>query len=113
MPFLLVDVEDLLNLSVQRRIDLFQPLRNILVHGAFADEEFLGAGTNGCFVFYDIFSEQNASVFDISDQDDNTLSVLGFSNKYESNNKVMPNFFDNPKISEKWAVRPLAISNRV
>ncbi len=68
MPLLLVDVQHPPHLFIQCRIRFFQSVGHIHMYGRFTDSEFLCSGTHGRFVFDDIFTEFNGSLFDNSFQ---------------------------------------------
>ena len=55
MTFLFVLFQNLFYLCIQIRLDLFQPLADILMYGAFADAEFFRGLAHGGFAFNNIF----------------------------------------------------------
>ena len=57
MPLGLVHVQDLLDLYVQRPVELGQALRDILVHCRFADAEFLRGGADSGPVLYNVLGQ--------------------------------------------------------
>ena len=50
----LVDVQHLLDLKIQRAVELRQPLGDILMYRGFADSEFGSGGADRGPVFYDV-----------------------------------------------------------
>lgn len=63
MAFLLVFFEHSFHFKKQRRIDFSEPLRNVLMHGAFADPEFFCGGADRCALFDYVFCGKNGSFF--------------------------------------------------
>lgn len=63
MPFLFVEFEDFFDFLIEAVVDFREPLRDILVDGAFADAEFFGRASDGRFGFHDVLSQCDAAIF--------------------------------------------------
>ena len=66
VPLGLVDLENLLDLMIQRGIDLRKTVLEILMYRGFGDAEFLGCGAYRRAVFNDVNSQIAGSLFDIT-----------------------------------------------
>ena len=66
VPFLLVDLKDLLDLKVEAVVDLRKPVLNVLVDGRFTDTELLGCGAHRGAVFYDVNCQIAGPLFNIT-----------------------------------------------
>ena len=62
MPFFFIDIEDFNRLIIQRFVDSFKILRDILMYRAFADSEVCGNRPNGCFMLDQICGKNDASL---------------------------------------------------
>ena len=57
VPLGLIDFQNLMNLKIERTVELRKPLRNILVYGGFADPEFLRGRADRRLIFYDVLGQ--------------------------------------------------------
>ena len=63
MPLPLILFQNLLNLLVQLRIELFDSLGNILMNGTFWDSELFGSLSDRCVLFGDVLRQFYGSFF--------------------------------------------------
>ena len=65
VPLGFVDFQHFFDLGVQRVVEFWQPLAQILVNSGFADAEFFGCGADRRPVLYNVLSERDGTLLDI------------------------------------------------
>lgn len=62
VTLLLVDLKNILDLSVQRGIDVLECLCHIFMYRAFADTKLSGNRSDRCLVFYQVICQNHTSL---------------------------------------------------
>ena len=63
MALRFIDVQHSLDAALKLRVDVFEPFRNVLMDGTFADAEFFGGLSDGGAAFDNIFAQFDGAGF--------------------------------------------------